>query len=89
MMKGDICPDSTLAPISKLFIVLFAYSGLGFFCGPLLDIASSWTKHIPGGILTLSTLTLGIGVLLFSNFEGVSQTDAVYASFIVGKFYNL
>jgi hypothetical protein len=85
--KGDICPGGALAPISKLFIVLFSFSGLGFFCGPMLDVVSTtWTKQIPRGIMALSTVTIGIGVILFSNLEGTSYSDAIYASFIVGKF---
>lgn len=85
-MQGDICPGD-LAPISKLFLVLFALSGLGFFCGPLLEVSSSsWTKHVPGGLATLATLTVGIGVAIFSNIEGVSQSEAFYASIIAGTY---
>jgi hypothetical protein len=82
-MQGDICPGN-LDPLGKLFIVLFALSGLGFFCGPLLEVASSWTKHVPGGLATLASLTLGIGVAVFSNIEGVSHSEAFYASVITG-----
>lgn len=82
-IQGDICPGN-LDPLGKLFIVLFALSGLGFFCGPLLEVASSWTKHVPGGLATLASLTLGIGVAVFSNIEGVSHSEALYASIITG-----
>lgn len=83
---GDICPGADLEPISKFFLVLFAMSGLGFFCGPILDLASSWRNHIPaGGFVMLASLTLGIGVALFTTFEGVSQSEAVYASVIAGE----
>jgi hypothetical protein len=81
--KGDICPGN-LDPSSKLFIVLFALSGLGFFCGPLLEVASSWTNHVPGGLATLASLTVGLGVVVFSNIEGVSHSEAFYASIITG-----
>jgi hypothetical protein len=84
--QGDICPGPDLAPISKLFIVCFALSGLGFFCGPMLEVASSWMNHIPGGIVSWASVTIGIGVALFSHLEGASQSDAMYASFIVGRF---
>ena len=59
---------------------------MGFFCGPLLEVASSWTNHVPGGLATLASLTFGVGVVLFSNIEGVSQSEATYASVIIGKF---
>ena len=51
----------------------------------MLDVVSSaWTNRIPGGIITLSTITIGIGVILFSNLEGISYSDAIYATFIIG-----
>jgi hypothetical protein len=70
-----------------LFIVLFVFSGLGFFCGPLLELTSSWINYVPGGMVTLVSLTIGAGVSLFSNLEGLPQSDAIYASFVVGKFF--
>jgi len=82
--QGDICPGQ-LEPISKLFLVVFALSCLGFFCGPMLDLASSWKNHVPtGGFVILASLTIGAGVTLFTTFEGTSQSEAVYASIIAG-----
>jgi hypothetical protein len=82
-VQGDICPGD-LAPLSKMFLVVFAFTGLGFFCGPLMDVASTWTRHVPGGTLALGTVTIGIGVLLFTTLEGISETEAIYASVIAG-----
>mmetsp|Transcript_19912 Transcript_19912/g.25647 ORF Transcript_19912/g.25647 Transcript_19912/m.25647 type:complete len:233 (-) Transcript_19912:153-851(-) len=80
---GDICPGETIF-FGKIFLVLFSLSGLGIFCGPIMDLASSWRYQIPGGIPTLASFTLGVGVLVFTTFEGLDQTDAIYASVITG-----
>ena len=68
-------------------MVLFAACGLGFFCGPILDLASSWKRHVPvGGFVMMASLTVGIGVALFTALEGMSQSEAVYASVIAGEY---
>lgn len=84
IIQGDICPDKKLATVSKLFIVLLVLAGLGFFCGPMLEMTSSWTTYVPGGLFTLASISIGVGVTLFSNLEGIPNSDAIYASFIVG-----
>lgn len=80
---GDICPGQTNF-VGKVFLVIFTLSGLGIFCGPILDLASAWRFQIPGGLLTLASVTLGVGILVFSHIEGLPQSDAVYASIITG-----
>jgi Ion channel len=80
---GDICPGD-LTFIGRVFFVLFLFSGLGMFCGPIMDLASSWKKHVPGGFPALASLTVGIGAAIFS-LEGLSQSDAIYASIVTGK----
>lgn len=85
-LQGDICPGD-LEPISKLFLIVFAFSSLGFFCGPILELASSWRHHVPsGGFVMLASLAVGLGVTLFTTLEAsLSQSDAVYASIIAGE----
>ena len=75
-----------MEPMGKVFIIMYVLCGLGFFCGPLLDITSSWMNHVPGGITTVTIVTVGIGVILFNHLEDISPSDAIYASVIVGKF---
>jgi len=81
---GDICPGE-LTFIGKVFIVLFALGGIGIFVGPIMDLASSWRLYVPGGLLTLLSLTVGIGVAIFTMIEGIPQSEAIYASIITGK----
>lgn len=81
LCQGDICPG-TLEPISKLFLVLYAVFGMGFFCGPMLEFASSW-RHKE--LITAATVALGLGVSLFTAFEGSTQSEALYASVITGR----
>ena len=79
----DICPGETNLA-GKVFLILFSLCGLGIFCGPIMDLASSWRHQIPGGLPTLASFTIGIGVMVFTTFEGLAQTDAIYASVITG-----
>lgn len=79
---GDICPGDT-NDFGKLFLVLYAFCGLGAFCGPVMDLASTWKVQLPGGWATLATFTIGLGAGIFI-LEGFSQGEAIYASFITG-----
>lgn len=55
------------------------------FCGPVMDIAGSWSANVPGGILGVTMLTIAIGVVLFTYLEDtLSEVDAAYMSFITG-----
>ncbi|KAL7567613.1 hypothetical protein ACA910_000209 [Epithemia clementina (nom. ined.)] len=78
---GDICPGETNF-FGKMFLVFFSLSGLGIFCGPIMEVASAWKNEIPGGLPTLASFTIGIGALLFTTIEGLAQMDAIYASVI-------
>jgi voltage-gated potassium channel len=80
---GDICPTKQAPLVGKIFIVVISFLGLGVFCGPLLAVTSSWRHTIPGGLCAVALWTLGVGVLVFS-YEGISTTDALYASVITG-----
>jgi CBS domain containing-hemolysin-like protein len=69
----------------KVFLVTFVLCGMGMFCGPVMDITSSWRTQVPhGGVIVLSSVVLGAGVAIFTSIEGVSNTDALYASIITG-----
>jgi Ion channel len=82
---GDICPGN-MTVYGKLFLVCFILSGLGIFCGPVMDLASSWKSQIPGeSMVALCTVVLLLGVTIFTSIEGVSNSDALYASIITGK----
>jgi hypothetical protein len=61
-----------------------AFCGLGMFCGPVMELASSWSKTVPGGMPALTTLTIAIGVAIFTFIEKMSELDAAYMSFITG-----
>ena len=46
---GDICPGDKMDDLGRLFVVGLSFGGLGMFCGPIMDAASSWSSRIPGG----------------------------------------
>jgi hypothetical protein len=81
---GDICPGEEMTHVGKLFLVVFVFSGLGMFCGPIASLASTWRLHIPGGLMTLASVTIGVGVMIFTTFEEIDQVEAIYASVITG-----
>ena len=81
---GDICPGK-LSLLGKIFLVLFSMASLGTFCGPVMDLASSWRSQVPGSLFVVAGLVLGTGVVVFSVIEGLSQSEAIYASVITGK----
>jgi hypothetical protein len=80
---GDICPAAPTLQ-GKAFLVALSFAGLGFFCGPIMDLASSWSNSVPGGKLGLVIATLGLGVAMFTKLEGWEPMDAVYYSTITG-----
>jgi hypothetical protein len=49
-----------------------------------MSLTSSWKHLVPGGTLALATVTLGLGMTLFTALEGLSQLEAAYASIITG-----
>jgi Ion channel len=84
---GDICPGEEMSHVGKLFLVVFVFSGLGMFCGPITSLASMWKLHIPGGLIALASVTIGVGVMIFIYFEELGQMEAIYASVITGVYY--
>mmetsp|Transcript_17637 Transcript_17637/g.51349 ORF Transcript_17637/g.51349 Transcript_17637/m.51349 type:complete len:202 (-) Transcript_17637:136-741(-) len=81
---GDICPSEDMAHEGRLFIILISFFGLGMFCGPVMDFAASWPKLVPGGVLGAAIPTLGLGVGLFTQIEGMSHVEAMYFSIVTG-----
>lgn len=82
---GDICPSDNLSTVGRAFIVTMAFCGLGMFCGPVMELTSSWSTTVPGGMLALTTLTIALGVAIFTYIlEEMSELDAAYMSFITG-----
>ena len=83
---GDICPGDISGP-GRTFIVFLAFSGLGFFCGPIMDLTSSWKEHVPvSGAIALASLTMITAVFVFSYLlEEMSESEAAYFSIITGK----
>jgi hypothetical protein len=58
--------------------------GLGFFCGPILEIASRWQNAVPGGLVSVMSLTVFLGVAVLSSLEGFSLSEAVHLCVITG-----
>ena len=63
---------------------MLALLGLGFFCGPILNMASAWQKQVPGGVTSLFVLILAVGVYALSRLENMSMTDAAHLTVITG-----
>ena len=87
---GDICPSEDTGPEGKAFLIVLSFLGLGFFCGPLLDFAASWTEQVPGGPGVVAAVTIGVGVALFTQpllwdgKQGLAPLDAVYYATVTG-----
>mmetsp|Transcript_29207 Transcript_29207/g.42373 ORF Transcript_29207/g.42373 Transcript_29207/m.42373 type:complete len:200 (-) Transcript_29207:415-1014(-) len=81
---GDICPSDKITNVGRAFIVLLSFSGLGMFCGPVMDYSATWTKNVPGGALGALTATIGLGVALFTVLEGMTELEAAYFTVITG-----
>ena len=70
--------------MGDIFLLVLPLSGLGFFCGPILTMASLWQSRVAGGSLSLGSMALLLGVSLLTVFEGMSLKDAVHLSIITG-----
>jgi len=81
---GDICPTSDASPLSRVFLISISFTGLGVFCGPVLNVTAVWRHYFPGGILALTSFTVAIGVVIFTVLENFTYEDAMYASVITG-----
>ncbi|CAB9510961.1 Ion channel [Seminavis robusta] len=82
---GDICPGD-ISGAGRTFIVILSFSGLGMFCGPIMDLAASWKHNLPmeGAVVLLSS-TVATGIFLFSYLlEEMSESEAAYFSIITG-----
>ena len=79
---------------------MYAFAGLGAFCGPVMDLAASWKDQVvlfPGFgaasgygyyYANLLFVVFGAGVLVFTfACDGnLTTADALYASLVTGKF---
>eukprot|EP00536_Pseudo-nitzschia_multiseries_P003632 jgi/Psemu1/186270/e_gw1.57.106.1 len=83
---GDICPGEFSDPMGDIFLLVLPLSGLGFFCGPILSMASSWHVRVPGGVLSLGSITVALGVSLLTVLEGMPLKDAIHLSIITGTY---
>lgn len=81
---GDICPGNFSDPLGDIFLLVLPLLGLGFFCGPILTMTSSWQSRVPGGVLSLGSLTLALGVSMLTVFEGMAFKDAIHLSIMTG-----
>jgi len=81
---GDICPGDFSNPLGDLFLLVLPLLGLGFFCGPILTMASEWQKRIPGGVVSVGSVTLALGVLALTVFEGMEFKEAIHLSIHTG-----
>jgi hypothetical protein len=72
---GDICPGETDV-VGELFLTILSMTGIGFFCGPMLSVASQWKHQVPGGIVPLATMTFAMGMSLFTSLEGMTYGEA-------------
>lgn len=81
---GDICPGEP-GIVGRIFLTVLPLFGLGFFCGPILDLASSWQKMVPGGVVSVGSVTLALGVVMLTAFEDISISEAIHLCVITGK----
>ena len=81
---GDICPGEPDI-FGRIFLTILPLFGLGFFCGPLLDLASLWQRQVPGGVLALGTFTIAMGVSMLTVVEGMSLPEAIHLCVITGE----
>jgi len=70
--------------VGRIFLTIFPILGLGFFCGPILEIGASWRSQVPGGPLSIAAFTLAIGIGLFTTIEGMELTDALHFCIVLG-----
>lgn len=72
--------------MGRVFLTVLPLLGLGFFCGPILELASSWQARVPGGTLGLGVATLLSGVLALTWLEQLSVSEAIHLCVITGEW---
>ena len=81
---GDICPaDHDI--VGRIFLTILPFLGLGFFCGPILDMTSTWQRQVPGGVFALGAFTLAMGVSMLTVVENMSYSEAIHLCVITGE----
>mmetsp|Transcript_23344 Transcript_23344/g.57444 ORF Transcript_23344/g.57444 Transcript_23344/m.57444 type:complete len:110 (-) Transcript_23344:273-602(-) len=71
--------------VGRIFLTILPLFGLGFFCGPIMDLASSWQTMVPGGAFSVGSLTLMMGVTMLTTVEELSYSEAVHLCVITGE----
>ena len=69
-----------------MFLLAFVVASLGFFCGPVLQLGAAWRHAIPGGLPTVGSFVLGLGITVFTMVEGLDQFEALYAAVVTGAW---
>lgn len=55
------------------------------FCGPVMDLSSSWQERIPGGVVGPGLFALGFGTILFMQIvDDLDWHSAIYFTMITG-----
>ena len=85
---GDICPGPGIDTVGTLFLTVLPFVGLGFVCGPMLQVTATWKEYVPGAggslvPLAISTLALGVSTLVV--LEDMTVFDALHLSVITAS----
>jgi uncharacterized membrane protein (GlpM family) len=67
-------------------LTILAMTGIGFFCGPMLSVASQWKNQVPGGIVPLATMTFAMGMSMFTALEGMTYSEAFHLCIVTGMY---
>eukprot|EP00529_Nitzschia_sp_RCC80_P028549 CAMPEP_0113471646 /NCGR_PEP_ID=MMETSP0014_2-20120614/17089_1 /TAXON_ID=2857 /ORGANISM="Nitzschia sp." /LENGTH=263 /DNA_ID=CAMNT_0000364295 /DNA_START=10 /DNA_END=801 /DNA_ORIENTATION=+ /assembly_acc=CAM_ASM_000159 len=82
---GDICPGPNIDTVGTVFLTVLPFIGLGFVCGPMLQVTATWKEYVPGtvgGIVPLAIAALLIGVSTLVLLEDMTAFDALHLSVI-------
>lgn len=66
---------------------ILGMTGIGFFCGPMLSVASQWKYQVPGGIVPLATMTFGVGMSMFTALDGMTYREAFHLCIVTGMYH--
>lgn len=72
--------------MGRIFLTILPLFGLGFFCGPTMELASSWQTLVPGGAFSVGSITLMMGVSMLTTVEQLSYSEAVHLCVITSEW---
>jgi hypothetical protein len=52
----------------------------------MLSVASQWRYQVPGGIVPLATMTLGMGMSMLTALEGMTYSEAFHLCIVTGMY---